>query len=66
MFGSMHNVFTFALPKRLSRGIKNKQMKTTNQEIKKNNFNELYVEVVHADGSIRKIYITGSIQSDPA
>jgi hypothetical protein len=41
-------------------------MKTTNQEIKKNNFNELYVEVVRADGSIRKIYITGASQSDPA
>lgn len=38
----------------------------TKQVIKKNNFNELYVEVIRKDGSIRKIYITGASQSDPA
>ena len=41
-------------------------MTTEKQIIKKNNFNELYVEVVRADGTIRKIYITGASQSDPA
>ena len=29
MFGSMHNVFTFALPKQLRRGIKQTKMKLT-------------------------------------
>ena len=42
------------------------KMNTEKQIIKKNNFNELYVEVVRKDGSIRKIYITGASQSDPA